>query len=579
MKYTLINSVIRNNYSTKLMEERGVIDLYSFLNPTKEQVQSCYDLDNIEAAGQLLKNTLEKPDHCIFIIPDSDTDGLTSASMLWQYILDVFPSANLQYLIHSNKEHGLEDCTNDLINYHNDQHSVDLVILPDAGSNDFEYFQQLTSLGIAVLVIDHHEAEVRPMENVIIVNNQQSEYYRNKSLTGSGMVWQFCNHLDDIFNLKNADNYIDLAALGIVADLQSVIEPENRYIIAEGLANIKNQFFQALIDKQSYSMEGLITPIKIGFYIAPLINGMIRVGTAYEKEKLFLAFLKPNEEVESTKRGAKGTKETRAIQMARECGNAKSRQDKQKENILNSIEIKIANNNLLDHKILFIKLEEEDVFPATLNGLIAMYLTQKYQRPAIVARMGADGMVKGSLRGLNNSMLSSFKDYLESTGLFEYCQGHANAAGISIKNSNIPALYNVSDKELADYDFGEIFIKANFIFHAGENIEEAVYDLDKLKTTYGTNNDEPIVVVENLHLTKDKIEIIGQYKNTVRFQYNNITYLIFFAKDFIKALENAPEQFDLTVAGTSDAHWYNGNVTPQIKIKYYEIKPSSLYEF
>ena len=77
------------------------------------------------------------------------------------------------------------------------------------------------------------------------------------------------------------------------------------------------------------------------------------------------------------------------------------------------MEIKILNNNLLDNKILFCRLEEEDDFPSELNGLLAMKLSAKYKKPTIVARKSPDGINKGSMRGLNQSELRSFKEFLE----------------------------------------------------------------------------------------------------------------------------------------------------------------------
>lgn len=581
MKYTLVNEVIRSDYSRKLMEVRGVSDYYSFLNPEEKHLQSPYQLDNLAKATEVLIQTLKDKDSVIYIVPDSDTDGLTSATIIWQYIKKISPNHNLQYFIHENKEHGLQDCVKFFEELIDKNERIDLIILPDAGSNDFEYFERLQN--IKIIVLDHHETEKREFANVTIVNNQLSENYKNKALTGAGVTWQFCRALDYDFSERlefpYSNELIDLAAVGIIADLQSVINLENRYIIKTGLSNIKNIFLQELINKQSYSVS-VLNPQAIGFYIAPLINAMIRVGTKHDKEKLFLAFIKGEEIVPSTKRGAKGETETRAVQMARECTNAKNRQENEKKRVLDNIEIKILNNDLLNHKMLFIRLEEEDVFPATLNGLIAMQLSQKYRRPTLVGRYNPnDGIIKGSARGLNDSDLISLKDFLESTELFEFCEGHANAHGFGIKNSKLTEFHEISDKTLAAYDFGETSLRANFIFNSGEDIAEMIYELEPLNDTYGTENNEPLVVVENIHLNKASVSIIGQNRNTAKFDYNGITYIMFFAKDFIEEIENSPNNFDITVAGTPGVNHYNGRTIPQIRFKYYEIKPSSLYEF
>ena len=83
--------------------------------------------------------------------------------------------------------------------------------------------------------------------------------------------------------------------------MMSMLSYENQYIIQTGFKNINNFFFKVLIDKQSYSMNNKITPITVAFYIVPMINAMIRVGSMDEKERLFLAFIDGEKLVPSNK--------------------------------------------------------------------------------------------------------------------------------------------------------------------------------------------------------------------------------------------------------------------------------------
>ena len=136
--------------------------------------------------------------------------------------------------------------------------------------------------------------------------------------------------------------------------------------------------------------------------------------------------------------------------------------------------------DILENKILSVRLDDEDKFPSELNGLIAMQLSQKYKRPTIVARLNPQGYVRGSIRGLSNSELSSFKDYLDSTGLFEYVQGHDNAAGCSIKNNDLDELHRRANTDLAQYDFGEDYYEVNFERQAFND------DLSNLTSTIST---------------------------------------------------------------------------------------------
>ena len=163
------------------------------------------------------------------------------------------------------------------------------ILVPDAGSNDSQY---AIKLNVPILVLDHHILEDDYLaNNLILINNQVSEKYVNKNLSGAGVTWQFCRALDEVFNINYSKELIDLAALGIDADMMSMLSYENQYIIQTGFKNINNFFFKVLIDKQSYSMNNKITPITVAFYIVPMINAMIRVGSMDEKERLFLAFI------------------------------------------------------------------------------------------------------------------------------------------------------------------------------------------------------------------------------------------------------------------------------------------------
>ena len=364
MKYRLVNAPIKEDYARNLLKCRGVVDYDYFINPSENSLINPLKLNNIHEGFDLLKTNILQGNKIIIVI-DCDVDGFTSAAILWRRIKEFDPKANLEYRIHSGKQHGLEDIINE---FEESNNLPSLVILPDASSNDYEYHTRLKNMGVNVLVLDHHEADYES-EDAIVVNNQLSENYENKALTGAGVVWQFCNYFDECVGQNGTSyKYIDLAALGIISDMASVLTLENRYIISNGLKNINNYFFQTILDKQAFSIGSKLVPWKVSFYVTPLINALIRVGTMEEKEKLFQAFIDGRQIVPSTKRGEKGMTESIAIQMARECTNARSRQNRIKDKAVEQLEIKIANHDLLSNKILFVRLDDDDDFPAVLNG-------------------------------------------------------------------------------------------------------------------------------------------------------------------------------------------------------------------
>lgn len=569
MKYRLINPDFKEDYIVNLLKYKGIDNVPLYLEPTDSCLTDLSCLDNLEEGAQLLLKALESPKK-ILIVVDSDNDGFTSAAIMYQYIKKIKPSQVLEHILHSGKQHGLEDHI-DFIEENSVEYS--LVILPDSSSNDYEYHERLKAVQIPCLILDHHLADPPFSDNAVIINNQLSERYSNKELTGAGIVYQFCRYLDEILGNNYANDFLDLAAWGIIGDMGSLLEYENRYIVKEGLAHINNFFFETLIEKQSFSMGGKITPISVAFYIVPLINAMIRVGSMEEKERLFLAFIDGRVQVPSNKRGAKGTMEMVAVESARECTNARNHQNKMKETAVENLEVKIFKNGLLDNKVLFVRLDDEDVFPAELNGLVAMQLAAKYKKPTIVARINDEGFIRGSARGLNESELTSFKEYLDSTHLFEYTAGHDNAFGISIPNSHLNEFHKKANTELASIDFGESAYDVNFVRRGNsKDLDELIEDISEYEDIYGQGFNEPLIYIEDLYINKKDIQIIGKNKDTVKITKNGIAFMKFHAKDFINELEDKKNELKLNIVGRANMNEWAGTFTPQIFIDNYELR-------
>jgi len=581
LKIKLINKDIRSNYGENLLISRGIKDVKAFMNPDESALQDWRDLENIKEGVDLI-SALPATAH-IGIIVDSDVDGFTSASIIGQYLSRYLPSLKIDYYIHDGKAHGLEEHWQDIQDM-----NFDLLIIPDAGSNDSKYAQEIKC---PILVIDHHLVE-EPISapNMTVINNQLSPKYRNKELSGAGMAYQFCRAMDYYFDKNWADDYIDLAALGICGDMMSGLEIENQYFWRKGFSNIKNYFFWTIAQKQSYSITGkqfatdqelldALNPMSVAFYIVPLINAMVRVGTEEEKARMLTAFLDGHKMVPCLKRGAKGTFEEAAVESTRECVNARARQNKLKDEAVARLEQKIFKYGLLENQILFIRLEEDDNFPSELNGLIAMQLSQRYKKPTIVARLNPEGYVRGSIRGLTNSELGSFKAYLDSTGLFEYVQGHDNAAGCSIKNSNLSNLHRISNEQLSQYNFGEEYYEVNFKRRASEaDLDELIRDLAEYKFVWSQQNPEPLIYVHDFFIKKSDVQIMGKNKDTVKIVKNGIAYMKFFAKNLIEEL-NQYENIKLELVGRANLNEWNGVTTPQIFIESYEIKEDNLLDF
>lgn len=568
MKVKLANENYKSDYLKNLLAARGVDDIKNFIEPNVEVLNSPFQLENMDTGCIWLNKALGLGQK-ILIVVDSDVDGYTSGAIIYNYIKE-WAGREVEYVLHEHKSHGLEDhfeklMSGDII--------YDLIILPDSSSNDYEYHEALGARGTKFLILDHHDIDPdqKISEYACIINNQLSPKYPNKDLTGAGVTWQFCRYHGFREGNTIYKDLIDLAALGICGDMGSVLELENRYIMKNGFQNIRNYFFQQAVAKQSYSMGGEVNPTTVAFYIVPMMNALIRVGTMEEKDRLFRGLTDGHSKVPCNKRGAAGTYEEVAIESLRECTNAKAKQARIVDQMVDKLEQKIYKYDLLSNKILFVRLDDDDDFPSEINGLIAMKLAAKFKHPTIVARLNGEGYDRGSIRNVADCELQDLKAFLNDSGYFEYVQGHANAAGASILDSSLRAFHEYANKELSTINFNEGSYNVNFIRDAEDNdIEDLIYDLTAYPEVWGQRNSEPLIYIKNIHIAPEDIRVMGANKDTVKIIHNGIAYMKFKATNMIDEL-NKCNEIKMNIVGKANLNEWAGTVTPQIFIENYEI--------
>ncbi len=575
MKIKLINEPILNNYAEELLHARGIEDIDSFLNPTEEHLNDWRLLDNIEEGIQLLEKTIGEGGKTLLVV-DPDMDGFCSSTLVWNWIRTYSPDFELDYFVHDGKQHGLEDVVREL-----DLNNYALVILPDAATNDDEHILKYPNTQF--LIIDHHERTESLDDfpkNAVLINNQTSENYPNKTLCGAGVTWQFIRALDNHFNTSLAAEMTDLVAFATVADMMELVDMENRYILDRGLNNVKNLFLKEILKKQSYSLgDGPLTPTGISFYVAPLINAMCRVGTLDEKKRMFLAFTDGDQLVPNNKRGSKpGDMERAATESVRECVNARSRQVRLQDKMAEAAEVRIQKFDLLENKILAIVLDESfDEIPSEINGLTAQRMARKYNRPTIIVRENDEGYLRGSARGLDNVDMMGLREFFLESDLFEYAEGHSNAFGCSLQKERLKDLHKWANQELADVDFNEGVWEVDFIRNGiDEDIKYIVYDLEKYIQTWGKSNTEPLIAIINLHVNKNNIEVIGKKKDTIKITKNGVVYMFFkCSPEEVEKLTQYPNAV-FTIVGEMNVNEFMNNITPQIFVRAYEIADGSL---
>lgn len=572
MKYRLRQNAPSKDIHTcisEILRQRGVENIQGYMFPDKRYENDPFLLDNVRtAADKLIEHVRNKSS--ILVIADADTDGYCSASILWLYLKDFFSDIDLKFICHEHKAHGLEDVIDEVENA-----GFDLVLSPDAGSNDEIYYQRLKNIGTECIYIDHHEADGY-CPSAIGVNNQLSPNYPNKSLCGAGVVYKFCQVLDTILcpDSPRAPYYLDLVALAEIADCMSPKDPETQYYITQGLQNIHNEFFRTLIESQAFSLFKVsrdLNYIKIAFYIAPIINAMVRVGTMEEKRQMFLAFVEPRLMVQSEKRGAKpGDLIDISTEVVRKANNAKARQNRIKDKATELLDSRIQKSGALDDKILVIEVKDEDNIPQELRGLIAAQFTNKYHRPTMIGKVNDEGYFRGSIRGSESfAEVPNFKKFLEDSGLMEYVSGHSNAAGLSIKKTLISDLINYADSHVSDAGLENIY-DVDYIFAANENFTQLGLILASNENYWGNEIKEPAVVVEKIPFTSSNVRLMGEKKDSVKISYNGVDYIHFKDEDFAQ-LVSGIDDGEITIYGRMNKNVFNGKTSLQVFIDDYDV--------
>lgn len=557
--YDIVGTVLRN---------RGVQDVQEYLHVNDSHCDGYWCLENMDRAIECFdKHFIEKDK--IAILVDCDPDGYTSAAMMYMYIKELsHEDYPVSYMIHDrNKAHGLGKMDEGDFEI---PEGTKLLIIPDAGTNDIEQCNALIEQGIDVIILDHHEAEDGVEDNkAIVVNNQMSPNFSNKDYSGAGVTYEFLKALDELYWVELCDDYIDLVALAQISDVMDLRSLPTRFYVNQGLRSVGHPMLRALIEAQDYSMKGKLNPTTVAWYIAPILNALIRIGSYEERELLFRAFIKDYEEFDYKKRSGEIVKESIYERAVRFAKNAKTRQDKMRDKLYALLESKVDYND----KVVII---QEDEAEQGIVGLSAMKLADTIKRPVVVLRDIGNDKLGGSLRNYDNSPIEDLKEVLNGTGLFS-AQGHANAAGAEINKYVLGTAKDMLNEQLKDVVYDSSY-RCDFVLDFHDMYVGFVQDVDKCDWVWCTGIKEPIIAVTDIHVARKDIHVQGKDRNSIWFEHESIKYVMFKMSEDNKLLKFASDWgedddeiiFDAVV--TCEMNVYEGIVRPQCTIKDINVK-------
>ncbi|QIW89774.1 RecJ-type single-stranded DNA-specific exonuclease [Bacillus phage Izhevsk] len=487
----------RDEVEDKIAKMRGIKDLDEFLNPSADVLHDPYLMKNIdEASNRIILALSEQKNICVSFDPDAD--GLTSASTMIRYLRNYTDKVTFIYG-ERNDGHGI----NEMIELDTDSEkrlarntenlelikACDMLILIDSSSNDTNACKYIAEeLGKEIIVLDHHEIE-RPNPHVLLVNPQQKGCnYPNKFLSGAGVVFKVMQVMEDTLDQVDPFNYIDLIAVGMYADIMRIDIPENRYIILQGLRNVKTMGLTRILKGAKIDNWNLDCNA-IGFGIAPLLNGTARM----DELRLAIDLLLEDDD-----------NKCKPLRLKMQKLNEK-RKEIQKD-LFESYSKKVN----LDEKLLVVL---DDKSSKGFNGVVAQQLSDTFKRPVIVGR-NHKGTISGSFRGYGKMKLKSFLGGFSDIAEIEVL-GHEGAGGIVMPSENLELLQEYINKFLPELDEKEQTVMYDLEFTPEEAIENirVIEKFNKL-----TGNGFPKIIVRVNGITVDTVDCIGKTMETVKFK-------------------------------------------------------------
>lgn len=506
------NKVFLNSFSEdvekNMLEIRDLTkkEALSLLLAGGEFEESVEHYKNLNKGIDFLLSAMANDDN-IAIQVDSDADGFFSGALVYQVIYDDFEYENVTFILNEGREHGFQLRNLDALI----ENDIKLLIIPDGGSVEFQPLEQVTDKGIKILILDHHIIEIGEElkeieENVALINNQDGSV-ENIYLSGCGVSYKFCKELIECCDGAIGNKYLDLVAASLISDMCDMkYSYENRYYLNIGskVSNVTNPFLIEMARSMKKSKKDKFTIEDFGFSIAPVINATIRLGKKEDKENLFNALIGVDELIPHRGKAVSYPSKARLV-----GANFQKKQKEEKVKIAEMVKEEIEKEGLQENTVI-IYIDREKKIDKSLRGLTCNQLLDFYERPILLGSIDENGIVRGSARGYGEM---DFKYICESTGLFEYANGHDNAFGFSIKEDKI--------KEFLEYANKNITIKEKNI-----NVEK-VYDefvpKDDIKKIVSYENLWCHDIKPPLYLIKNAMFKVGDIKKkgTSTYEFKN----------------------------------------------------------
>ncbi|ETJ06562.1 MAG: Single-stranded-DNA-specific exonuclease RecJ [Streptococcus parasanguinis DORA_23_24] len=521
--------------AARLLFSRGIKDedsLTRFLAPSLDDLHDPYLLHDMDKAVNRIRRAIEQGEF-ILVYGDYDADGMTSASILKE-TLEQLGAECLVYL--PNRFTDGYGPNASVYKYFIEQQGISLIVTVDNGVAGHEAIDLAQSMGVDVIVTDHHSLpEVLPDAHAIVHPEHPESDYPFKHLAGCGVAFKLaCALLEEV-----QVELLDLVAIGTIADMVSLTD-ENRIMVQYGLEVLRNT--QRIGLQELFEIAGIsngdVTEETIGFQLAPRLNALGRLDDPNPAIELLTGF--DDKEVSEIALMIQDKNEERKEIVQAIYEEAKSLVDPNK-----SVQV----------------LAKEGWNPGVL-GIVAGRLLEELGQTVIVLNI-EDGRAKGSARSID--AVDIFEALNPHRELFIAFGGHAGAAGMTLEAEQLDALSEILETYVKDKG---IDAKGKNTLYLDEELDLESLSLETVKSferlaPFGMDNQKPVFYIRDFQVENARSMGAGDSHLKLKISKGTASFEVVAFGQGSKATEfSQVKQLELAV--TLSVNQWNGQTTLQL---------------
>lgn len=524
-------------------------DAKKYLRPSLWDLHSPFMMKGMQEGVRRLIKAIYSGEK-IAIYGDYDADGVTSVVLLLKFLKDIGIPANYYIPDRINEGYGLHNKSIEQIK----ASGVTLLITVDCGISDYEQVALANSLGMDVIILDHHEIPNSIPDAVATINPHRADCsFPFKNLAAVGIVFNFLIALrgslrQDGFwaerTCPNLRNYLDLVALGTIGDISPLVD-ENRIFTKIGLELISEGSrvgVRALKEICGIDQQ-VVEASKASFVLLPRINAAGRIASSRDAVQLLLT---------------DDIKEARIL--AQKLDEYNHHRQSLEKTIFQDIVKEVEGRGDPDEMSSLV-FASSDWHPGVI-GIVASRLVERFCRPAILISI-KDGIGKGSGRSV--AEFNIYKGLKKCDSLLLAYGGHQFAAGISIREENVGAFTRLLDLVIRDETDVTKFVSRTLIdaqCHL-KDIDYGLLDQLRMLAPFGNKNPEPVMCVRNVNVTSPAV--VGNNHLRIKVNEGGVSHdSIWFCKgQYRQALTDDP----LDIVFTPQISEWNGSGNIQLKMR------------